>query len=249
MAGYRDWMLIDNPRSLTFEEKKEAVKAMGKAANSRLYRMEKAKVTFGDLPKQEGVTAGVRRFTVRGKDEEALNREFTRVKNFLNDPQSSLSGMWEQVKQFDKAIDSFDEQVRRVARRRKRLSRKEMREENKRIKQQEAYGNERDYEQLDTSRGLTRYEKIRAWRELWDVYNYLQETGEYAKDFQDSQQVREIVYSVTSSGVVDMLSTEEMIQRARDILDGKYEMEKKKQNQSSDGDISTSSLINLGASD
>lgn len=250
MASYRDWMHIENPNTLDERQLRLAIRSMGAAANKRLKRMENAGVNFGKLSKQTGVTAGVRNFTVRGKNKEELNAEFKRVRNFLNDPQSSLSGMWNIVKDYDKAIDSYDKDIRRIARRRKQLSRKDKKDESKRKKQQKTYGNEKEYYEIDTANQLTRYEKIRAWRELWDVYNNLREEGYYSNMFnEDSNQVREMIYAVTSTGTVDNLTTEEMINKAREVLESSYIQSKRQQTIVEKKDISTSQFISYGKSD
>lgn len=70
-------------RSMTRSELARTVSVMASAANKRITRMEKA---------GQPITDTYARFSVAGKSRTELMREFSRVKNFMNSPQASLSG-------------------------------------------------------------------------------------------------------------------------------------------------------------
>lgn len=226
MASYRDWMYIENPNELDEKQLKQAIRSMGNAANKRLKRMENRGINFGK-DSGEGTTAGVKRFTVRGKSLQELKNEFKRVRNFLNEPQSSLTGM-------KQAYKNFKTEVKRA----RRLTRAEKKEYRKMRKQKEASG-------LGKDRRLTQWEELKQWRETWDFYNRLVEEGYYTprKDY-DSKQVRDTVLAVIKDRNEYQLSDEETWRRVVEELRYDYE-----EAQSKNEDISTSTFFSFGNSD
>lgn len=226
MASYRDWMLIDNPNELDEQQLKQAIKSMGNAANKRLTRMEKGGVNFGE-DFGEGTTSGVKRFGIKGKNLQALKNEFKRVRRFLDDPQSSLTGMWNALKE--------------VKRRWGKHPTKKMRKDfSKMEKQKKKLGKD-----METS--LTRYEELQRWRDTWKHYNRLIEEGEWAPSEYDSNQVREMIYYQVSEQREYTLSDDETYERIVNILKGQYEEAQEKKEDETD--ISTSSFISMGESD
>lgn len=226
MATYKDWMLIENPNELDEQQLKQAIKSMGNAANKRLKRMENRGINFGE-DSGEGTTSGVKRFGIKGKDFQALKNEFKRVRNFLNNPQSSLTGMWKTLKE--------------VKRKWGRSPTKKMRKDfSKMEKQKGKLGKD-----METS--LTRYEELKRWRDTWKYYNKLIEDGKWAPSEYDSNQVRESVYYQVSEQREYNLTDEETYERILNDLRNDYESIQKKRMESED--ISTSSLVSMGESD
>lgn len=226
MASYRDWLNIDNPNSLDINELKKAIKTMGKVANTRLRRMAFRKVPFGDAT-GEGTTAGVKRFSVRGKNEQELYREFRRVRNFLLSPQSSLTGMKKAMKDFKSRLSDF--------------SAKERKEYRKMSRHRQTIG---DY----SYKFADEWEELRAWRKSWDLYNKLIENGDWAPSQYDSDQTRELAYAVASKMVQDNnMNFEKAYTILKEAMNNDY---KRKQilNENDDEDISTSQFF-AGGSD
>lgn len=226
MASYRDWLNIDNPNSLDINELKKAIKTMGKVANTRLRRMAFRKVPFGDAT-GEGTTAGVKRFSVRGKNEQELYREFRRVRNFLLSPQSSLTGMKKAMKDFKSRLSDF--------------SAKERKEYRKMSKHRQTIG---DY----SYKFADEWEELRAWRKSWDLYNKLIDNGDWRPSQYDSDQTRELAYAVASKMVKD---NEIDFEKAYTILKEAVTDDYKRQqilNENDDEDISTSQFF-AGGSD
>ena len=226
MASYRDWLNIDNPNSLEIDELKKAIKTMGKVANTRLRRMAFRKVPFGDAT-GEGTTAGVKRFSVRGKNEQELYREFRRVRNFLLSPQSSLTGMKKAMKDFKSRLSDF--------------SAKERKEYRKMSRHRQTIG---DY----SYKFADEWEELRAWRKSWDLYNKLIENGDWAPSQYDSDQTRELAYAVASKMVQDNnINFEKAYTILKEAMNNDY---KRKQilNENDDEDISTSQFF-AGGSD
>ena len=226
MASYRDWLNIDNPNSLEIDELKKAIKTMGKVANTRLRRMAFRKVPFGDAT-GEGTTAGVKRFSVRGKNEQELYREFRRVRNFLLSPQSSLTGMKKAMKDFKSRLSDF--------------SAKERKEYRKMSRHRQTIG---DY----SYKFADEWEELRAWRKSWDLYNKLIENGDWAPSQYDSDQTRELAYAVASKMVQDNnMNFEKAYTILKEAMNNDY---KRKQilNENDDEDISTSQFF-AGGSD
>lgn len=230
MASYRDWMLIENPNELDEQQLRSAIKTMGGVANKRLRRMEKADIYFG---KETGdnTTSGVRRFTVRGKSFSDLKNEFKRVRNFLSDPQSSLTGMW----------NAFKEVKRKWGKPPTKKMRKDF---SKMEKQKKKLGKE-----METK--LTRYEELRRWRETWNVYNRLIEEGIWRPTEQDSNQVREIVYTQVASSDVDYFDEDSVWKNVLGKMKYDYEAAQRalQEEEESQDSVSTSSLISMGSSD
>lgn len=226
MASYRDWLNIDNPNSLDINELKKAIKTMGKVANTRLRRMAFRKVPFGDAT-GEGTTAGVKRFSVRGKNEQELYREFRRVRNFLLSPQSSLTGMKKAMKDFKSRLSDF--------------SAKERKEYRKMSRHRQTIG---DY----SYKFADEWEELRAWRKSWDLYNKLIENGDWAPSQYDSDQTRELAYAVASKMVQDNnMNFEKAYTILKEAMNDDY---KRQQilNENDDEDISTSQFF-AGGSD
>lgn len=224
MASYRDWMLIDNPNELSDSDLRKAVSSMGSVANKRLKRMENKDIFFGE-DKGDDTLSGVRKFSVRGKDIEEVKREFKRVRNFLSNPQSSLTGMWQTLKE--------------VKRKWGRAPTKKMRKDFSKMEKQKAkLGKEMENE-------LTRYEELRYWRETWKYYNKLIDEGIWAPTEYDSNQVRELVYTQVKSENIEKLSDEETWKRIKEKLTSSYE----ESETSNEVDISTSSHFDFGPSD
>lgn len=231
MASYRDWMLIDNPNELDEQQLKQAIRSMGAAANKRLKRMENRGISFGE-DVGEGTTSGVRRFGIKGKDFQALKNEFKRVRNFLSDPQSSLTGMKRAFREFKEGIANGI--TRKKA---KRLTKAERKEYEKMQKQKKTSG-------ISKEHGLTQWEELQQWRETWNFYNRLVDEGYYTPTEYDSKQVRESIIAVIKYRNEYNLSYEETWKRVVEDLRYHYEVR-----QSDDSDISTSSFFSMGESD
>ena len=226
MASYKDWMLIENPNELDEQQLKQAIKTMSNAANKRLKRMENAGIYFGE-DSGKGVTSGVKRFGIKGKDFQALKNEFKRVRNFLNNPQSSLTGMWKTLKE--------------VKRKWGRSPTKKMRKDFSKMEKQKGKLGK------DMESGLTKYEELRRWRDTWKYYNKLIEEGAWAPSQYDSNQVREAVYYQVTEQREYNLTDEETYERILNDLRNDYESIQKQRN--NDSGISTSSFVSMGESD
>lgn len=230
MASYRDWMLIDNPNELDESKLKEAIKRMGNVANKRLKRMANAGVNFGEET-GEKATAGVTRFSIRGKNLSELKNEFKRVRNFLSDPQSSLTGMWRTLKE--------------VKRKWGKAPTKKMRQDfSKMEKQKKKLGKAMESK-------LTRYDELKRWRETWTYYNRLIQEGIWAPTEQDSNQIREIVYTQVSNSDINNLDESTTWRNILEKMKNDYEQAQiaLQEEEEEDDTISTSSLISMGESD
>lgn len=231
MASYRDWMLLDNPNELDEQQLKQAITSMGNAANKRLKRMENRGINFGE-DTGEGTTSGVKRFGIKGKNLQALKNEFKRVRNFLSDQQSSLTGMKRAFREFKEGI------VNGITRKKaKRLTKAERKEYEKMQKQKKTSG-------ISKEHGLTQWEELQQWRETWNFYNRLVDEGFYTPTEYDSKQVRESIIAVIKYRNEYNLSYEETWKRVVEDLRYYYEVR-----QSDDSDISTSSFFSMGESD
>ena len=222
MAGYRDWLNIDNPNSMGEEQLKQAIRSMGNAANKRLKRMENRGINFGE-GKGPNTTSGVKRFTVRGKSLDELKREFKRVRNFLKNPQSSLTGM-------KRVYKEFKERVRK-------LSRKEKKEYSRMKKQKMTSG-------MNLEKDISPWEELRRWRETWKYYNKLVDEGYYTPSEYDSSQTRDTILATISNSYTESLSEEETWERI--VRNTIYDYESAREAEKDIDDISTSSLINKG---
>lgn len=234
MANYRDWMLIENPNELDEKELRKAIRSMGSVANKRLKRMEGRGINFGEST-EEGTTAGVKRFGVAGKNLQELKNEFKRVRNFLQDPQSSLSGMARALREFKQKL----KEMRKEANKSKKLNKRERKEYGKMQKQKDA-------SEPPEKKWLNRWEELRAWRDVWKYYNRLVSEGYYAPSEYDSKQTRDIVYSTVYEQYTEILSDEKTFERIKEKIAGDYEERKSEDIDSEPDDISTSSLINQG---
>lgn len=227
MASYRDWMLIENPNELDEKQIKQAITSMGNAANKRLKRMENRGINFGE-DTGKGTTSGVRRFGVKGKNLQALKNEFKRVRKFLSDPQSSLTGMWNALKEVKRKWG-------------KEPTKKIIKDFSKMEKQKKTLG-----KKMETH--LTKYEELRRWRDTWKYYNRLIDSGEWAPTKYDSNQVREMVYYQVSEQKEFSLTDEETYNKIVNKLKAQYEEVQQKKIEDSK-DISTSSFVSMGESD
>lgn len=229
MASYRYWFNIENPNLLDERSLRKAISSMGSAANKRLKRMEEKGIYFGDEIGPD-VSSGVRKFSVRGKTLDELKREFKRVRNFLDNPQSSLTGMKKVFRDFKKTVKKS---------RAKRLTRAERKEYEKMRKQKETSG--------ITGKKLTQWEELKQWRETWKYYNRLVEEGYYSPTEYDSTQVRETILANIAYSYEESLSEGETWQRLLNDLQYDYET-RKSEEIAEDDNISTSSFI-FGSSD
>ena len=232
MASYRDWMLIENPNELDEQQLRNAVKSMGGVANKRLKRMENRGINFGEDSGNE-TTSGVKRFSVRGKSFNDLKNEFKRVRNFLSNPQSSLTGMKRALKEFKSEI-SKNVQRKRA----KRLTRAERKEYDKMQKQKRTSG-------ISKEHTLSQWEELKQWRETWKFYNKLVDEGYYTPTEYDSKQVREKIIAVIKYREEYNLSYEETWQRLVEEMRFDYEANQ----MMDDSNISTSSFFSMGNSD
>ena len=226
MASYRDWLNIDNPNELDENSLKQAIKSMANAANKRLKRMEDRGINFGEET-GKNTTSGVKRFTVRGKNLQELKNEFKRVRNFLNNPQSSLSGM-------KRVFKDFKETVKKA----RRLTRAEKKEYEKMSKQKKSSG-------ISRKRKLSQWEELKQWRDTWNLYNRLVDEGYYTPTEYDSTQARETIIEVIEYRDVYNLSDEETWRRLLEKMIYNYE---ETQIDDDEYDISTSSFF-AGGSD
>ena len=204
------------------EQLKQAIRSMGNAANKRLKRMENRGINFGE-GKGPNTTSGVKRFTVRGKSLDELKREFKRVRNFLKNPQSSLTGM-------KRVYKEFKERVRK-------LSRKEKKEYSRMKKQKMASG-------MNLEKDISPWEELRRWRETWKYYNKLVDEGYYTPSEYDSSQTRDTILTTISDSYTESLSEEETWERI--VRNTIYDYESAREAEKDIDDISTSSLINKG---
>ena len=230
MASYKDWFNIENPNLLNERSLKKAISSMGSAANKRLRRMEERGIYFGDVEGPETLS-GVKKFTVRGKSLDELKREFKRVRNFLDNPQSSLTGMKKVFRDFKKTVKKS---------RAKRLTRAERKDYEKMRKQKEKSG-------ITNNRRLTQWEELKQWRETWKYYNRLVEEGYYSPTEYDSTQVRETILANVAYSYEESLTEDETWQRLLNDLQYDYETRKSEEIEEDDN-ISTSSFI-FGSSD
>lgn len=237
MASYKDWLEIENPNSLDMETLKKAIRSMGNAANKRLKRMQEKDIFYGSETGSE-TTSGVRRFTVRNKSLEELKREFKRVRNFLNNPQSSLTGMFQTLKKFKEEVVKGRN---RYARRDDAFSEAQAKDYRKMQKQKATSA-------LPTERRFSRYDELRQWRKVWDYYNQLVEEGKYAPSEYDSTQVRNQVMQITADQMIGNMSDEETYQRIVEAITGEYEQRTETENNQTQ-DMSTSRFFELGSSD
>lgn len=227
MASYRDWLLIENPNELNESDLRKAVSSMSSVANKRLKRMENRSIFFGD-DKGSETLSGVRKFSVRGKTLSEVKREFKRVKNFLDNPQSSITGMWKTLKE--------------VKQKWGRTPTKRMKKDYTKMKKQK----EKLGDTLETN--ITKYEELKKWRDTWKYYNKLISDGVWAPTQYDSNQVRKLVYTQVSSQYEYNLSDDETFERIKLELDDSYE-KRQIQDELEYRNISTSSFFEFGSSD
>ena len=227
-------MTIENPNELTEKQLRQAVSSMGSAANKRLKRMEQRDIFFGDGTDEETLS-GVRKFSVRGKSLDEVKREFKRVRNFLSNKQSSLTGMKEVYKDFKKEVVKGRKRVQG-----KKLTRKEKQEVSKMQKQKEAAG-------IRTDRTLSIWDELKQWRKVWDYYNRLVDEGEYAPSAYDSNQIRDYILGAVKRAEDENLSDEEVYENILSQVKAEYEY--RKENELENDVVDTSSFFEFGSSD
>lgn len=235
MASYKDWLRIDNPNELTEKQLRQAVSSMGSAANKRLKRMEQRDIFFGSGIGNETLS-GVRKFSVRGKSLDEVKREFKRVRNFLSNKQSSLTGMKEVYKDFKKEVARGRKRVQG-----KKLTKKEKQEVSKMQKQKEASG-------IRTDRTLSIWDELKQWRKVWDYYNKLVDEGEYAPSAYDSNQIRDYILGAVQRAEDENLSDEEIYENILAQVKADYEYRKENELENDDV-VDTSSFFDFGSSD
>lgn len=228
MASYKDWFNIENPNLLNERSLRKAISSMGSAANKRLRRMEEKGINFGE-DKGPNTSAGVKRFSVRGKSLDELKREFRRVRNFLSDSQSSLSGMWKALKE--------------VKRKWGRTPTKKMRKDFSKMEKQK-----KKLRKAMEDR-LTKYDELRRWRETWKYYNKLIDEGIWVPTEQDSNQIREIIYTQVSNSDIDNIDENEIWTNILQKMKNDYEQAQTALQKEEGDTISTSSLLSVGGSD
>lgn len=96
-----------NVKSLTRKELSKLVSTMSSAANKRRKRMEQAGQPIGET---------VERFSVAGKSRNELLKEFTRVRNFMNAENQSLSGQKRIRESVNEALNKINEPASRSER-------------------------------------------------------------------------------------------------------------------------------------
>lgn len=235
MASYKDWLLIENPNELTEKQLRQAVSTMGSVANKRLKRMEQRDIFFGSGTGDETLS-GVRKFSVRGKSLDEVKREFKRVRNFLSNKQSSLTGMKEVYKDFRKEIAKGRKRIQG-----KKLTKREKQEVSKMQKQKETSG-------IQTDRTLSIWDELKQWRKVWDYYNRLVDEGEYAPSAYDSNQIRDYILSAVKRAEDENLSDNEVYENILSQVKADYEYRKENELDTEDG-IDTSSFFDFGVSD
>ena len=126
-----------------------------------------------------------------------------------------------------------------------RLNKRETKEYKKMMKQKET-GNV-----SEPNKRLSRYEKLKRWRDTWDYYNKLVEEGYYAPSTQDSSQVRDAILAQVYTKYETDLSDEETWNNIKRDLTRLYESSVENDiNISIDsGGLTASSFFSIGESD
>lgn len=233
-------MHIQNPNSMDERELRKAIVSMSSAANKRLKRMENVDIYYGSN-KDEKSISGVTKFGVGNKKGDELNREFKRVRNFLANEQSSLTGMYKVYKGAKEAI----------TRGRERIAGKYGLEDSKSIKDYNKMRKQKAATALPTERKLSKYDELRVWRKTWDYYNKLKEEGYYTPSQYDSTQIRDVIMTVTFNQNEEQLTDEETFERIVQETTDRYEfmVRQERDNTKAKEDISTSQFISFGESD
>ena len=231
MASFRDWLHIERPNDLTDEDIREAVKSMGRVANKRLKRLESRDLMFDEEgPVGREFTAGVKRFSVRGKDRKALNREFNRVLNFLKSKRSTITGQWEMYRES------------RQFEHRHRMTKQERKNYEKMKKQKESGGKDRT-----PYKRTTKWEELKNWNRTFSIYRKLSEEFEMGSGtMYDSGQTQDrIDYLIRNTNMTD----DEIYMQMKRELEGTYEERKAEETRQTEEDMSTSSFFAMGPSD
>lgn len=229
MASYRDYLEME-PKDFTPKKLREATSSLLSVANKRLRRMEEHDIDFGDTS-GDNTIAGVKRFSIRGKDDEEVAREFKRVRNFLLSKQSSITGLKETYNEF---IQQYSE-----------LRGKDKKDFNKMRKNRARSG---DYSYIEHDI----YDELRAWTRTWKLYNRLVNEGKYAPSSSDSNQVRNIVYSIAYSSIDESFDDnfDKLFEQAIEKINSDYESSKNQEMTETEENIpyDTSSFV-FGSSD
>lgn len=230
-----DWGTITDG-DVPIRELRRIVSRMSAAANKRLKRLEAAGIKYGNT-EGENTISGVKKFGVRGLSDNEVVSEFKRVRNYLTSPQSSLSGMQKAYREFERKL--YEKTGQTFEKAYHRLTRKEQKEYDKMVKQKETG------KVVEPKGRLSKYEKLKRWRDTWDIYNRLVEEGYYAPTEYDSKQVRETVLAGVYYAHEYNLSESETWDRIVNDLTGMYEDSVK--SDINNNDVSTSSLISMGS--
>ena len=163
---------------------------MASAANKRLSRIEQRGLTYyeGDesLLGKRGYTAGFKRFGIKGMDKKQLQNEFKRVKQFLLNPMSSLTGM---KRERAKSKRTFSERERKQYERMK--------------KEQKTRGKD------SSGRFADEWDELKWFNRSVRMYKRLIDEGIYAPTPRESDRVREIVEIITADTMETMTPEEQ----------------------------------------
>lgn len=230
MASYKEFLNIDNPNKMGLKELKQAVLTMASAANKRLRNFAKNDINYGS-ERGDDVIAGVKRFSVAGKDKEALEKEYKRVRNYLVEPQSSISGM-------KKAFREFKKRLRQGIRDKsgKVRTRKDKRDF-------EIMNKQKQSSSLSNDTTLTELQELKQWRETWTYYNRLVEKGYYAPSNRDSKQVRNTIMAIVKTKNIDSMSEKETWNMVKRFIREDYENKIGKELDDESKDVGTSNFI------
>lgn len=230
MASYKEFLNIDNPNRMGLKELKQAVLTMASAANKRLRNFAKHDISYGG-ESGDDVIAGVKRFSVAGKDKEALEKEYKRVRNYLVEPQSSITGMKKAFREFKKRIrQGIRDKSGKV---RTRKDKKDFQIMNKQKKSSN----------LSNDTTLTELQELKQWRETWTYYNRLVEMGYYAPTSQDSNQVRNIILAIVKTKNIDNMSEDEAWDMLTTVIREDYESKIREDLENELEDLGTSGFI------
>lgn len=201
MASYRDYMKIDNPNKMSESFLKKAIRSMANAANKRLRRMEERGQTYymgEEGLTGKGYTAGYKRFGIAGKDITELQNEFKRVRSFLLNPLSSLTGMKEELKKAREQRDRFTKRRKKSH----RMTKKERKDYERMKKEQQKRGaKERKFK--------TMWEELVWFNRTVRLYMRLVDEHLYNPTPYDSNQVRDIIENVTYQSFDDISEEEQ----------------------------------------
>ena len=229
MASYKDY--LNGKIRIDKHNISKAVSTLSAVANKRLKRIEAAGWSYSGAPIEvtEGTIAGQKKFGARGKTTTQLISEFKRVKQFLDNPLSTVTGTRKQAKEFGIQVESLYSHMRL----REKRARDAVREEAQQAKQESdeyvRYRELSDWEKKGIKRAK-KSEQTRAarmgedfdiegseeeWFDDWyngiTFYNYLVSNKIYAPSTNDSDQAREIAQEIVTEYKYEFGSQEEMI--------------------------------------